>query len=135
MLTIEIYDQEGRLTNDEQDAACTVSFTHPETLPDEAQMLNADSVAINGTITFAQLNIRQYPDSNTSMSIEFSNLETFGNTVDAVLAPPPLVINARACADGESYGQLLTCLPCEPGYKLYQKQGKPGTCEQCLLEE
>ena len=98
-------------------------------------ILNADSVAENGIIKFEQLNIRQMPDTSSEISLIFSSLETFGNDIEELDDPLPLEIEARPCQEGESYGFLLTCLPCEPGYKLYKVQGEPGSCEPCLISE
>ena len=49
---IEIYDLEGRLTEDEQDATCTIVFTQDQELKEGSTILNSDSVAENGVITF-----------------------------------------------------------------------------------
>jgi len=132
---IEIYDQEGRLMSDEQDASCTVQFTPGQDLKEQSTILNADSVAQNGTITFAQLNIRQVPDTESSISIIFASLDLFGNEIEDLIDPPAFKIQARPCEEGESYGSTLTCLPCETSYKLYKVQDEPGVCEPCLANE
>ena len=44
-------------------------------------------------------------------------------------------MSARGCEEGESYGEALTCLPCEAGFRLYNEQEKPGSCEPCLETE
>lgn len=41
-------------------------------------------------------------------------------------------MTARSCEEGESYGTALTCLPCEPGFRLYEKQLEPKSCDICL---
>ena len=51
------------------------------------------------------------------------------------MKPPPFAVEARNCTEGESYGEFLTCLPCEKGFKLYKSQDKPGVCEPCQVEE
>ena len=69
------------------------------------------------------------------MSFVFSNLELFHNKITEFLAPLPFEIHSRTCGEGESYGEALTCLPCEAGFYLYNVQDEPGTCEPCLETE
>lgn len=81
ILKVELYDLEGRLFNDEQDASCTVAFGDKDSVNEGSTILNADSVAQNGTITFSQLNIRQEPNSTSDIRVIFSSLNLFGNKV------------------------------------------------------
>jgi len=135
VLTVELYDREGRLFNDEQDASCSLVFDKKDSLKQGTTILNADSVSVNGTITFSQLNIRQEPNTTSDMRVIFSSLELFGNDIETLQSPAPFKVIARPCNKGESYGLALTCLPCEPGYKLYEVQTRPGECQPCLVTE
>lgn len=45
----------------------------------------------------------------------------FDNEIKNFQDPVPLKVSSRACEPGESYGEALTCLPCEIGYRLYEK--------------
>ena len=44
-LTVEIYDNEDRLFNDENDVACTVEFVDKEELPAGSQIANPEAIA------------------------------------------------------------------------------------------
>ena len=123
------------MTNDEQDASCSIQFKPDQNLPIGSTILNSDSVAINGTILFAQLNIRQTPETESEIQITFSTLELFGNEIEELTSPPPIEIKARACLEGEAYGATLTCTQCERGTKLYKAQDEPGSCLPCLDNE
>ena len=66
------------------------------------------------------------------MRFVFTGLELFDNIMDDFLEPKPINIHARNCSEGESYGEALTCLPCEVGSRLYSPQNEAGSCEPCL---
>ena len=74
VLTIELYDQEGRLLTDENDCICNVEFANGQELVDGTVMNNGESIAKKGKCIFDQLNIRQVPDSNAKMGFKFTKL-------------------------------------------------------------
>ena len=86
-------------------------------------------------MTFGQLKIRQVPGTDAKINFIFTNLENFGNFLPNFEKPANHIITARSCIDGENYGESLTCLPCEAGFRLYAAQKNPGTCEVCLPTE
>ena len=135
VLTIELYDQEGRLLTDENDCICNVEFANGQELVDGTVMNNGESIAKKGKCIFDQLNIRQVPDSSAKMGFKFTKLQLFGNKVEELETEIPFNIFARQCDEGESYGSALTCLPCNAGSKLYKPQDEPGSCEPCLETE
>lgn len=134
-LFVEIFDQEGRLCEDENDAVCTLEFVSGQNLTDGSVIVNPAAVAKNGVITFQALQIRQMPDSDAQFNFLFTNLKLFDNAVESFDYPFAHVLHARTCEQGENYGEALTCLPCEPGFRLYDAQLTPGLCEECLEAE
>ena len=59
-------------------------------------------------------------------------MDLYNNKIESFQKPVKITVSARGCEEGESYGEALTCLPCEAGFRLYTEQDKPGTCEPCL---
>ena len=57
-LTLELYDNEGRLFNDDNDAVCIAEFVDKEALPAGSQIVNPEAVTTSGVVKFSQLNIR-----------------------------------------------------------------------------
>ena len=51
-------------------------------LADGSVIINPETVAVNGVLTWNSLNIRQVPDSSAKMKFTFTNLETFGNEIE-----------------------------------------------------
>ena len=84
---------------------------------------------------FEALQIRQTPNTDTKFNLLFTTLKLFSNPVERFDDPVAHVIHARTCQQGETYGEALTCLPCEPGFRLYEAQLEPGTCDECLETE
>ena len=60
-MKVKIYDNEGRLYSDENDAVANIVFTRNQDLKDGSVIINPESVAVDGIITWATLNIRQVP--------------------------------------------------------------------------
>lgn len=96
-LTVEIYDNEGRLFNDENEAICNVEFVAGQDLPAGSVILNPEQVASKGIIRFETLNIRQTPSTEASMQFKFTGLMLFGNTVEDFESPVAVKIRSRAC--------------------------------------
>ena len=61
VLRVLIYDNEDRLYSDENDAVANVVFSSNQDLKDGSVIINPESVAVDGIITWATLNIRQVP--------------------------------------------------------------------------
>ena len=53
------------------------------------------------------------------MEFLFSNMKYYNNRISSFQAPVSITVAARGCEEGESYGEALTCLPCEAGFRLY----------------
>ena len=96
-LTVEIYDLEGRLFRDENQAICNIEFVGGQDLPSGSTIINPEEVAENGVIQFDTLNIRQTPDTDTYMQFIFTGLELYGNTVESFEQPAPVKVHARSC--------------------------------------
>ena len=57
-LTLFIYDNEGRLFSDENEAVCTIELVDKWKLPQGSQIVNPEAVSSSGQFIFNQLNIR-----------------------------------------------------------------------------
>ena len=68
VLKLRIFDNEGRLYADENDAVANIVFSAIEDLKEVSVIINPESVAVNGIITWATLNIRQVPSTDASMN-------------------------------------------------------------------
>ena len=94
-------------------------FKSDQKLPPGTVILNPESVCNDGVITWESLNIRQVPGTDLQMTFSFFNLFHFLNDEPVFEKPIPFTVTARECLKGESYGEALTCLPCEAGFRLY----------------
>ena len=61
VVKVLIYDNEGRLFADENDAVANIVFSRYQDLKEGSVIINPESVAVDGVITWATLNIRQVP--------------------------------------------------------------------------
>ena len=121
VLKLILYDKEGRPFVEEQECVVNLVFTSGQKLPGGSVILNPESVCKDGVVTWESLNIRQVPETDLQMTFTFSQLFHFFNDVPEFQKPTAFEVTARACEEGESYGEALTCLPCEAGFRLYEQ--------------
>ena len=53
------------------------------------------------------------------IELRIFNLKTFGNEIDFLDTLPVFNVSARACIEGERYGEDLSCIKCPEGSYLY----------------
>ena len=118
-MRLSILDQDGRVYNDQDEATASFVFYDDQDINTQSAIINREAIASGGVFEFAALNVLITPDSTAFISLIVEGIESYGNEIGFLDDAPTLEFEARACIEGESYGNNLSCLPCPAGYFLY----------------
>ena len=76
-MTITIYDQDGNIYNDENNAIAAIDFVVTDEIGEGSVVVGREVVARKGKFNFPALTLRMKPDSTGYIRIVFTDLNVF----------------------------------------------------------